>query len=250
MAVLWKTLFPKSTVNPIEEGWLEGMSELHCHLLPEVDDGARNTDEPLSLITLMKKIGFKRIVFTPHLHNRYPDNNSIYLREEFDNFLANKLQETDLELYLGGEYMMDSFFPNHLNNPLLTLGKSNALLVEMSFAVRMLGYMDQIVLLQKKNVRPILAHPERYLYLSFDEYNTLKDCGCAFQLNLFSLCGAYGGEVQRRAEELLMGDYYDFVGTDTHRIQTLERMCREARMAKKYENPIRDLIENGNTLFR
>ncbi|KGN97501.1 hypothetical protein HQ36_06290 [Porphyromonas gingivicanis] len=249
MSINWCTFFQKREVNIIEERWLEGMSELHCHLLPEIDDGARNLEESLSLIDLMGKIGFKRIVFTPHLHNKFPDNNSTSLRKKFEHFLPNVANYSDIEFYLGGEYMMDSFFTDHIKAPLLTLGNSNALLIEMSFAVRIPDYMNKIILLHKKNIRPVLAHPERFLYLSEREYDEIKDCGCAMQLNLFSLCGSYGEAVQKRAISLLNEGYYDFIGTDTHRLSYLERMCKEAKLPRKYETPIRELVERGNTLF-
>ncbi|MBB6276538.1 tyrosine-protein phosphatase [Porphyromonas circumdentaria] len=247
MPIGWRTLFQKREVNIFEERWLEGMSELHCHLLPEVDDGSRNLEETLSLIDLMSKIGFKRIVFTPHLHNKFPENNSTSLRKKFEETLPSLANYSHIEFYLGGEYMMDSFFTDHIKTPLLTLGNSNSLLIEMSFAVRIPDYMNKIILLRKKNVRPVLAHPERFLYLSEKEYDEIKDCGCTMQLNLFSLCGSYGEAVQKRAISLLEGEYYDFVGTDTHRLSYLERMYKEAKLPRKYENPIRDLIEHANT---
>ena len=72
--------------------------------------------------------------------------------------------------------------------------------------------------MQLQNYQPVIAHPERYVYLSrkkefFDE---LKNAGCYLQLNLLSLTGYYGGAVQDLAEYLLKKDYYDFAGTDLH----------------------------------
>jgi tyrosine-protein phosphatase YwqE len=72
--------------------------------------------------------------------------------------------------------------------------------------------------MQMQNYQPVLAHPERYGYLSRTKefYDQLKDAGCYFQLNLLSLSGHYGEHVQKLAEYLLKKNYYDLAGTDLH----------------------------------
>ena len=78
--------------------------------------------------------------------------------------------------------------------------------------------------------QPIIAHPERYVYLqqNKDFYRELKDIGCFFQLNLLSVFGYYGRAVRDLAEYLVNEDYYDLIGTDLHNINHLEALQRIA----------------------
>ena len=98
----------------------------------------------------------------------------------------------------------------------LTEGK-RYLLVETSYfnsPMNLHALLDDI---RKHGYYPLLAHPERYEYMSMADYHDLKSASIAFQLNLPSLTGAYGHHVQKKAEKLLKQGYYDLYGSDTHR---------------------------------
>ena len=114
---------------------------------------------------------------------------------------------------------MDSFFFDTIKKetPLLTL-KDNYVLVEMSYLNAPLQLYDVLFELQIAGYKPVLAHPERYLfyYNNFKEYHKLKKAGCLFQLNLLSTVGYYGKEVATLTEKLLANEMYDFVGSDVH----------------------------------
>ncbi len=69
---------------------------------------------------------------------------------------------------------------------------------------------------------PVLAHPERYIYMSDSDYDRLKSQGIFFQLNLFSLVGLYGRRARKVASELIKKGYYDYAGTDIHTIRILD----------------------------
>lgn len=77
------------------------------------------------------------------------------------------------------------------------------------------GLLERI---RNKGYTPILAHPERYLYMKKEDYEALKAQGILFQRNLYSLRGQYGDRVQKRCRQLLKWNMYDFVGTDLHRL--------------------------------
>lgn len=248
MGIFSNFLVRRQTVNIVAEGWLQGMSELHCHLLPNVDDGARSIEETIELVDLMSAAGIKRIVFTPHIHHKYPENNESTLRLPFEE-TSKQLASTGIPLFLGAEYILDEFFDQQLQRPLLTLGSSNALLIEMSFATATADYINILPKIRQRGGTPIMAHPERYLYLSMVDYEELKEEGCALQLNLFSLSGAYGEAVKKRAQTILERRLYDYVATDTHRASTFRRLSEGAFVSKKYENIIRDLVEKGQSLF-
>jgi tyrosine-protein phosphatase YwqE len=124
-----------------------------------------------------------------------------------------------MELGAAAEYFIDEHFVQELKEkkPLLTL-KDNLVLVEFSMVTAPFDLGEVLFELQLQNYQPVIAHPERYIYLRnkkafFDE---LKEHGCYFQLNLLSLVGHYGASVQELAEYLVKKDHYDFAGTDMH----------------------------------
>ena len=226
------------------------MTDIHCHLVPGVDDGSRSPEQTKQILELMQQIGIKRVITTPHIFTRYPQNNGTSLKAAFEELLP--LLPSHLpELHLGAEYMVDSAFLDQLQgHPLLTLGRSPYLLCEFSFASAPFGYERLLSNVSVEGAVVLLAHPERFLYLGDREYDSLKAQGCRFQLNLFSLTGMYGPQVAKRAAHLFALGMYDFVGTDTHRPEALTEVIASAVLPKKYEAPLRALIERNDLLFQ
>ena len=224
------------------------MTDIHCHLVPAVDDGSRSLDETRQLIEAMRSIGIQRIITTPHIYRRYPHNDSSTLQQELERLLPD-LSDLGVPLMLGAEHMLDEGFEAHLAKPLLTLGTSKYLLVETSFVGAPLDLFRLIQQVISAGAIPMLAHPERYLYMNDRTYDQLRGAGCAFQLNLFSLTGMYGEQVQRRAQQLLERGVYSFVGTDTHRIELFRRTISSAKTYARYKEPVRTLIRNNETLI-
>ena len=103
------------------------------------------------------------------------------------------------------------------------------------------GRIDGIM--QSAGYYPVLAHPERYIYMTGSDYDALKREDILFQLNLSSLLGLYGGEVRAKAEIMLKKGFYDFSGTDLHRENMFVSML-EASFPKKYA----DLIPHNDIL--
>ncbi|WP_297118103.1 CpsB/CapC family capsule biosynthesis tyrosine phosphatase [uncultured Porphyromonas sp.] len=235
-------------VDIVAAGWLEGMTDIHCHLIPAVDDGSRSLDETRQLLETMRSVGIRRVVTTPHIYRRYPNNDSNTLQQELERLLPN-LADLDIPLMLGAEHMLDEGFEAHLAKPLLTLGNSNYLLVETSFVGAPLDLYRLIQGVISAGAIPMLAHPERYLYMNDAEYSRLRAAGCAFQLNLFSLTGMYGEQVAQRARQLLERGLYSFVGTDTHRIERFRKTISSAKTYARYEEPIRALMSRNDSLF-
>ena len=194
--------------------------DIHSHLLPGIDDGAKNIDDTISLISKMKSYGIKNFITTPHvLGDLYPNSSeTIKLKlEDVKQELQNK-GITDVNIRAAAEYMMDEQFMERLaQNDILTL-KDNFILVEMSYFNAPYNLYDILFQIQLKGYKPVLAHPERYNFYhkDFQNYYKLKKAGCVFQLNLLSLTEQYGKGVQKIAYKLLEEGMYDFVGTDTH----------------------------------
>ena len=235
-------------LNIVREGWLKGMVDVHCHLLPGVDDGARSMEESRALLQMMGAVGIESFILTPHIYSRYPQNNAITLREHFDAFLED-LAMPQVPISLAAEYMVDNQFEAHLDEPLLTLGDSRYLLFEFSFAGAPMDYPNSIRSIRSSGAKPLLAHPERYLYFTTEEYEALKDLGVSFQLNLFSLTGMYGEAVQKRARQMLLSGFYDFVGTDTHRKEKFNKVIEQPMLPSRFESRLTTLMENNRSLL-
>lgn len=128
-----------------------------------------------------------------------------------------------VQLHLAAENMMDNLFEERLEkNDLLPIGpKGDHLLVETSYFNPPMHLYDILLAVREAGYQPILAHPERYVYMEMRDYERLHGLGIKFQLNLFSQTGRYGRHVIKKMEQLQQRHYYSYVGTDLHRIAML-----------------------------
>lgn len=208
-------LFYKSQ-SIAESGILCGTTDHHSHILPGVDDGIKTMDESLAILYLMETRGIRKVWLTPHVMEDIP-NTTLLLKEKFEELQA--AYRGAMELNLAAEYMMDNLFEEHLEvDDLLLLREGNKqyLLVETSCFNPPMNLQSILKHIQAKGYRPLLAHPERYLYMETSDYRALKHEGIAFQLNLPSLTGMYGAHAQKKAASLLKAGMYDLTGTDMH----------------------------------
>jgi tyrosine-protein phosphatase YwqE len=115
-------------------------------------------------------------------------------------------------------------------------------LAEFSLAYKPHGIKEILFDMQMQGYQPVIAHPERYIYLQQNKefYEELKDIGCLFQLNILSLSGGYGKSVLDLAQHLLKKDYYDLLGTDLHHGGHLEAL-RNPALAQQ----LRKLLDTG-----
>lgn len=204
-----------------ESGLLEGFRDCHCHLLPGVDDGVTELDETMQILGEWERNGVQEVWLTPHIMEDIPNKPS-ELRERFEKLTANYAGK--IELHLAAEHMMDGLFIKRLEtNDVLPIGKDKSrLLVETSYYTPPMNMGDLIDRITAKGYDPILAHPERYRYMELPDYKRWKQKGLLLQMNVPSLVGAYGPEVQWKAEWLLKENMYDYCGSDTHSIEHVE----------------------------
>ncbi len=189
--------------------------DIHSHLIPGIDDGAKNLEESLSLISQMADIGYKKLIITPHIMvDTYPNReDDIKNRlEELKREL--KKADIDIEIDAAAEYYLDEGFLNHLENPLLIA--NTFLLFETSYMSAPINF-DEIIFLINTKYTPLMAHPERYRYITdLKEYNRLKRMGVYFQIDINSIAGHYGKDAQKKSEYLINSGLVDFVGSDLH----------------------------------
>ncbi len=215
--------FGKKKSVDIDLSWLG--ADMHSHLIPGIDDGAPDMETSLELVRGLQQLGYKKLVTTPHiLWEVYPNTPAIIA----DGLAALKqavaAEGIAVELHAAAEYFIDEYFEETLKAkvPLLPVS-GNMVLVEFSMLTAPMDLQQVLFQMQIQGYVPVLAHPERYTYLAqrkpvFDE---LKEAGCVFQLNLLSLTGHYGRQVQELAEYLCKKNYYSLAGTDLHNTRHL-----------------------------
>ena len=218
--------FKKKKEISIDLAWLG--TDMHSHLIPGIDDGAKDIATSIQLIKGLENLGYKKLITTPHvLWEIYANTPDIITQGLGELKAAMDKEGLNIELHAAAEYFMDDHFEEELKKktPLLSISK-NMVLVEFSMLTAPFDVQKILFEMQMQGYQPVLAHPERYTYLSRSKntYEDLKYAGCIFQLNLLSLTGYYGRSVQDLAEFLLKNDYYELAGTDLHHAQHLSAL--------------------------
>lgn len=200
---------------------IDPRTDCHCHILPLLDDGATCMAESVTLARYQVKWGFKKAVCTSHRVGKYPNVPADVIRtcEALQEELVK--QHVPLELTPSMEYrLIPETWPETLEKRYLLPWEGNHILIELPIhkASRIGDIVpeDEIKRLLDMGYQPVLAHPERYLYLDMDRYHSFKDAGALFQRNIGSLEGLYGEAVSVRAEALMAEGWYDTQGTDLH----------------------------------
>jgi protein-tyrosine phosphatase len=203
-------------------------TDMHSHLIPGIDDGSPDLETSLELIRGMAALGYKKLITTPHIMwDMYRNERDTILTKSDVLNTAIRKEGIEIELHAAAEYFLDEHVERLLRNnePLLTIN-GKMVLVEFSMALAPMNLKDILFELQMKGYQPIIAHPERYIYLDKNKefYDELKDTGCMFQLNILAVSGFYGKSVKELANYLIKKGYYDFVGTDLHHDRHLEAL--------------------------
>lgn len=215
-----------------ESGVFQGMTDYHSHLLPGVDDGVQTPEESLEILRLYEELGIREVWFTPHIMEDIP-NTTTGLRTRFEQF--QKRYTGNIHLHLAAEYMLDNLFKERLaHRDLLPLGvEGNHLLVETSYFNPPVDLYTMLEKIKLAGYYPVLAHPERYVYMDDTDYRRLKELGVKFQLNLPSLVGGYGHVVKKKAEWLQEKEMISLHGTDTHSLLSFQRMISLPQLTLK-----------------
>ena len=203
-------------------------TDMHSHLIPGIDDGSPDMITSLHLISGMVELGYKKLITTPHImQDMYPNKRDDILRmlEPLKSEVRSK--GLDVEIIAAAEYFLDDHVSGLLKNkePLLAIS-GNMILVEFSMVNPSFGLKEILFEMQMQGYTPVIAHPERYVYLegNRDFFEELKTIGCLFQLNLLSLTGYYGKNVYEFSQYLAKKNSYDLIGTDLHNSHHLESL--------------------------
>jgi protein-tyrosine phosphatase len=232
-----------------EQGKLP-VTDVHSHLLPGLDDGVQSFEEAEEIILRFQKLGYTKLITTPHVISDFYKNtteNILARLNELQNWLNKKNIAITLEA--AAEYYLDEdlFKKANTQTPLLTFG-AKYLLFETNFISEPLQLKEFIFSVTSQGYKPVLAHPERYLYLQDNllKAEDLLNRGVLFQLNTSSLSGYYSKAAQRMAHKLIDQGWIHFLGSDCHNINHIERI--EESISLKYFQKAISLPLLNNTL--
>ena len=242
------TITKDSITNPITGKPLT--TDIHSHFLPGIDDGVSSLEESVAVIREMQQLGYNRAITTPHVMGDFYPNTPEIIHQKLEE-VNNELQRQNIEFSLSAaaEYYLDEFFMAKLEDPnekLLTFG-DNYLLFETSYMNEPRFLKEAIFALRAAGYKPVMAHPERYIYF-YDNEALLQDLisrEVFMQVNLLSIDGYYSVPAKKLAEKLIKQKQVSFLGTDCHNLKHL-RHLKLARKRKMYAKALELPLLNHN----
>ena len=232
-------MWPFSSKYSLQQSdFLKGWTDRHSHILPGVDDGIQSIEDSIAILSMYEQMGVKKVWLTPHIMEDCP-NTPEKLKTRFEELKS--AYKGNIELALSAENMMDGLFIKRLEQGILMPygDNNNELLIETSYVQPPMRMESILRDMQKAGITPVLAHPERYLYMDAEKYENIKEMGVKFQLNITSLIGAYGNQVKERAEYLLNEGYYNYSGSDAHSYHAIQRAFEHKCLKKSIVSAIR-----------
>ena len=234
----------------LPDDFLHDACDVHCHILPGVDDGFQTESASFEALKYLEQKGFRKVRLTPHFMKQYADNTKPLILEKFESFKRKAASHTSIELSIGAEHMLDAGFEEHFDRGFLTIDKENSLvLCETSYLMCEPNVSSKLYDIMLGGYTPVIAHPERYQYASKQHYERRKDKGYLYQLNLLSLAGAYGETAMVKSHQMLRDGMYDYVGTDLHRLDNFRNFLSRLRLSTKEIDALHLLFENNAKLF-
>lgn len=211
------------------------MVDIHCHLLPNIDDGPATWEETYELASDLKEAGFEKIIATPHCWGPKFDSESVKSTIAKTQKTLNQ-RGIEIEIFSGAEIYFESgaVFDAGFHSG-LCLGGSKFLLIEFGFLSMPRGYEEFRFSAETKGYNLIIAHPCRYPALNLDRIENFVSHGSFIQVNIGSLSGKYGPDAQKKSKSILEAGICHFLATDSHSPcgADREKITREIGHAKK-----------------
>ena len=194
--------------------------DIHCHILPGVDDGSQTPEETKAMLQKAWDEGIQIMVATPHYHKQRGKNDIELIKKQL--LLTRKLAKEvhpKMQICLGMEIYYGEDVPELLKEGrVVSIRKSRYILVEFSPGDEFQYILNAVRKLQMRGHTVIIAHIERYNCLRKDISNVeyLREMGAYLQVNTGSITGSYGRSVKKFLREVLKAHLVQLVGTDAH----------------------------------
>lgn len=201
-------------------------TDIHSHVCPGIDDGARSPEMSVQLVRGMEELGFTRMIATPHVTDESFPNTPLTIAEAYLS-LCEQCKKADLKMQFScsAEYRIDDLLFDMLKEGSVRPIPGGYLLVENSWFQEPFNLEGFFFDLRNEHaLKPIMAHPERYRYYqrNRERLQLLHSRGALIQINILSLAGHYGKAEKQTAEWLLAHDMVSFIGSDLHRTAHLD----------------------------
>lgn len=231
------------------------MIDLHSHILPGIDDGAKDMDMTLDMLKIAVSDGIKKIVATPHFYrghylNTYDEVVDIVKQ------VNHKAKENnlDIEIYPGQEiFFSKQIIEDYRQGIIKGIRDTKYMLIELPMDRMPKEIFDILYELRIQGVVPIIAHPERYAYIveKPSEINEFINEGYLFQINSGSIKGIFGNKIQKTAETLIKHRVCNFIASDAHTTRMRSPIIKKALdLVKGIDEELhKDILSNGQTLL-
>ncbi|MCR5213838.1 MAG: hypothetical protein K6E10_05445 [Eubacterium sp.] len=219
--------------------------DIHCHILPGVDDGSKNMETSLDMLRIAYEEGTRNIVLTPHYYLEGIDYTYDQLDKIFEE-LKEKASEdpklSEINLYLGNEiYYEDGILTRLKQGHIHTMNNTKYVLVEYNIDTAYSEILHSIDELSAARYLPVIAHVERYMKLQgkIDRIEELISRGCLLQMNISSIDGGFFDDNKKWCRKLVKNGYITFFATDAHNLDSrapytrdyiswIEKKCEDA----------------------
>lgn len=202
---------------------MTGMTDMHCHFLPAVDDGAGNIEETMGLLRMEYEQGVRQIILTPHYRAGLFETSRARIQEVYQEVLRQVHSAgLDVKLFLGCEFHRRAGMANYVRQETAyRMAGTQYVLVEFSGQDTMDTIKQHTMELLMAGFRPIIAHVERYPAVrKIEQIQYLADSGVMIQVNAGSIIGLEGWNSKRFCAKLLKEDLVHFVGSDAHNLRS------------------------------
>lgn len=229
------------------------MIDIHCHILPGIDDGAKDLHTSLTMLEKAAQAGITDVIVTPHFIKDSKYNFGNHPKSQILDILRTAVQQAniDINIYLGNEIYLDLDILKLLDaDRIATLADSRYLLIELPVLNEDTSAKDILFDIISSGYTPIIAHPERYHYFQAQptKIQEYLDLGCLMQGDYQSLHGRYGRHAKKALTSYLKKGQIHFLASDQHHAseeyhipETYQKLHKILGSADK----ARDLLENN-----
>lgn len=235
---------------------MTGLFDIHCHLLPDVDDGSDSLEETIKMLEMEYEQGVRTIFATPHFRRRMFEPTMTKVMEKYE-AVKKEADRIGIELYLGCEYHVNMDMAEVLRKgERPTMAGSPYVLTEFSGAAECDYVRERCFSLLSNGFIPLIAHIERYpsVVKNIGFIVELSEMGARISVNAESILGKEGYSIKRFCKKLIKEDLLDFIGSDAHGVHHRTPQigaCAEL-LAKKYgeDYTMRIMKENPEEILK
>ncbi|MEE8423956.1 MAG: CpsB/CapC family capsule biosynthesis tyrosine phosphatase [Thermodesulfobacteriota bacterium] len=197
------------------------MIDIHCHILPGIDDGPREWEESLAMCEMAAKDGIRTIVATPHINNGQYSNSKEKIIEKIEELRERINNRFDLEILIGADTHVSFDLVDRLQSKEIpTINNKNYILLELPHELLPPNLENLIFNMKVMGITPIITHVERTLWIKrkFEELKKLIQKGALLQITAMSITGEFGRSAQQWSEKLLKENLVHIIASDGHSI--------------------------------